>query len=102
MYNRMNEMRFLTVLEQNERTANLVNLTKYLMYMATNIDYGVKEFDFSEYYNMSIIRIGKIGASYKSLNLSDSDLEILYKITSAERGGRNARTTGICSKCYLE
>ncbi len=49
MYNRMNDRRFLTILEQNERTANLVNLTKYLMYMATNIDYGVKEFDFSEY-----------------------------------------------------
>ncbi len=37
------------ILEDNERTANLLDLTKYLIYKATNEYYGVVEFDFSEY-----------------------------------------------------
>ena len=88
MYNRMNEKRFLDILEKDSRTANLLNLTKYLIYLATGVSYDeIKEYDFEEFSNINIITIGKIGASYKSLNLSNSDLEILYKITSAERGG---------------
>ena len=52
MYNRMNEKRFLDILEKDERTANLSNLTKYLIYLATGVSYdGVKEYDFSEYAN---------------------------------------------------
>ena len=37
------------VLSNNTRTANMVDLTKYLIYKATGIDYGITEFDFSEY-----------------------------------------------------
>lgn len=37
------------ILENNEKTSNLVNLTKYLIFKATNINYGVIEFDFNEY-----------------------------------------------------
>lgn len=63
MNNRMNDKRFLYILEEDERTANLVNLTKYLMYMATNIDYGVKEYDFSEYAKNNFISAGSLGGS---------------------------------------
>lgn len=49
MYNRINDKRFLQILENDSKTANMVNITKYLMYMATGTDYGVKEYDFSEY-----------------------------------------------------
>lgn len=58
MYNRLNDKRFLQILENDDRTANLVDLTKYLMYMATGVDYGVKEYDFSEYEETSFIDSG--------------------------------------------
>lgn len=38
-----------SIIENNERTANLLDLTKYLIYKATNVPYGVLEFDFEEY-----------------------------------------------------
>lgn len=38
-----------TIIENNERTANLLDLTKYLLYKSTNILYGVGTFDFSIY-----------------------------------------------------
>ena len=47
MYKRVRTDWIFKILENNERTANLLDLTKYLMYKATNIDYGVIEFDFS-------------------------------------------------------
>ena len=37
------------ILERNTSTANMVKLTKYLLYVATGNYYGVKEYDFSEY-----------------------------------------------------
>ena len=37
------------LLEINEKTVDLLDLTKFLLYKATNIDYGVTEFNFSEY-----------------------------------------------------
>lgn len=57
MHNRVNEKRLFYIIEKNEKTANLLNLTKYLIYMSTNIDYGVKEYDFSEYETSSFINI---------------------------------------------
>lgn len=57
MYNRLNDKRFLQILENDDRTANLVDLTKYLMYMATGVDYGVKEYDFSEYAETSMTNV---------------------------------------------
>ena len=35
-----------TILENNERTADLLDLTKYLIYKATNVPWGVLEFDY--------------------------------------------------------
>ena len=37
------------ILESNEKTADMVDLTKYLLYKATGTDYGVKEYDFNVY-----------------------------------------------------
>lgn len=37
------------ILETNESTADMLDLTKYLLYKATGKDYGVTEYDFSEY-----------------------------------------------------
>lgn len=38
-----------SIIEQNEKTANLLNLTKYLIYKATNMEYGVVEYEFEEF-----------------------------------------------------
>ena len=63
MYNRINDTRFLQILANDSKTANMVNITKYLMYKATGIDYGVKEYDFSEYKNVSFNTTGAAGGS---------------------------------------
>lgn len=49
MQNWIREAYLFRIIENNEKTANLLDLTKYLMYKATSIYYGVVEFDFSEY-----------------------------------------------------
>lgn len=38
------------IIEENDYIANNLDLIKYLLYKATNIDYGVTEFDFSDFY----------------------------------------------------
>lgn len=37
------------ILEENQSTADMVDLTKYLLYKCFNKNYGVKKYDFSEY-----------------------------------------------------
>ena len=49
MNNRIRDKWLLQILERDDRTANLVNLTKYLMYCATGENYGVLEYSFSEF-----------------------------------------------------
>lgn len=48
------------ILENNERIkqANLVDLTKYLMFLASNTDYGVTEFNFEEFFKGSFSNAG--------------------------------------------
>lgn len=70
MYNRLNDKRFLQILENDEKTANLVDLTKYLMYMATGVDYGVKEYEFSEYEKTSF---ENVTASYGDYVVKTND-----------------------------
>ena len=43
------------LLGKNTDTANMVDLTKYLLYKATGKDFGVTEYDFSEYANVSFV-----------------------------------------------
>ena len=47
MNKRMQEEWFFDIVENNERTANLLDLTKYLIFIATNTNLGVTEYDFS-------------------------------------------------------
>lgn len=80
---------FFELLEENPDTVNMVDLTSYLLYKVTG-----DENRFNNSYDFSIYEPGDMnyisfsnGASYQTLNLTDEDLQILYKITSAERGG---------------
>ena len=76
-------------IEAGDRTAQFLDLTKYLLYKLTGYNYGVKTFDYESKYSpddfKNATKNGRI--SYASLNITDEDREILYKITSAERGG---------------
>lgn len=47
MIKRVRTSYLFNILSNNDRTANLLDLTKYLIYKATNVSYGVVEFDFS-------------------------------------------------------
>lgn len=76
------------MLEENPDTVNMVDLTSYLLYKVTGDDKRFNDsYDFSIYEpgDMNHVSVTN-GASYKTLNLTDEDLQILYKITSAERG----------------
>ena len=42
-----------TIIENNQKTANLLNLTKYLIYKATNVPWGVLEFNYDGEYSLS-------------------------------------------------
>ena len=58
MNERMQEEWFFDIILNNEKTANLLDLTKYLMFLATNVNYGVTEFDFKgefEFHNFQNI-----------------------------------------------
>ena len=48
MNKRMQEYWFFKLVEDNDKTANLLDLTKYLMFLASNTNYGVTEFDFED------------------------------------------------------
>ncbi len=47
MANLVREQYLFTIIENNEKTANLLDLTKYLIYKATGRNFGVVEYDFS-------------------------------------------------------
>ncbi len=49
------------IIENNERTANLLDLTKYLIYKATNVPYGVLSFDFEEYSLEKFNKMSSVG-----------------------------------------
>ena len=53
-----------SIIEYNERTANLLDLTKYLIYKATNVPYGVLSFDFNIY---DLSAFGDMGSSMGGL-----------------------------------
>lgn len=49
MANCVKEQWLFQILEGNTKTVNMVDLTKYLMYVATGTSYGVEDYDFSIY-----------------------------------------------------
>lgn len=64
MNKRIKEDWLFLILENNERIkqANLVDLTKYLMFLASKTDYGVTEFDFED--EFSLKDFSKAGGIY--------------------------------------
>ncbi len=78
------------LLEQNSKTANMVELTKYLFACVKDEkNIGDEDlFDFSVYEDNKFYNVGGVGrVSYESINITEEEKEILCKITYAERGG---------------
>ena len=46
------------LIKENERTVDMLDLTKYLLYKATGVDYGVTDFDFSIFDQENFITVG--------------------------------------------
>ena len=92
MYKRINDKRLLIVLEKDSRTANLVNLTKYLIYKSTgNVYDDVDEYDFDEYKNVTLNSTGSGGDSIP-LYTPVLDKESFVKALKgyAQSGGANS------------
>lgn len=78
-------------IEHNEYICNMLDLIKYLLQKTYGSNLGVSDYDFSIFdpKNFKSISGGNTasgGAGYSTLNITQDDLEILYKITSAEWG----------------
>ncbi len=76
------------ILSQDVNNETIEQTLKYILYKLSGVNFGVTSldeslFDFNDFSSFDLIS-GGIG--YSSINITDEDLEILYKITSAERG----------------
>lgn len=74
---------FYGLLKEDSQTVEFIDIMKYLI---NKYNTGEGEFDFSDYDGEEFSTATGGTISYDSLNLSNSDLQILYKITEAERG----------------
>lgn len=72
------------LLESADDTKDLVEVMKYILYRLTGNDYGVTTLDFTSDSSYSSVENGTI--SYESLSLTQTDKELLYQVTYAERG----------------
>ena len=60
MNKRMQEYWFFYLVENNEHTANLLNLTKYLMFLASHTNYGVTTFEFEDNFGNTFTSVSGI------------------------------------------
>ena len=78
------------ILEGNEETADMVDLTKYLLYKASGKDYGVKEFDFSIFYPGTLTSVGEgdyiVHIDKSSKDIVIEDVETLKQAFSGYSG----------------
>lgn len=77
---------FYELLKADSQTKEFVDIMKYFI-KKYDKDPKAGEFDFSDYDGEEFSTATGGTISYDSLNISNSDLQILYKITEAERGG---------------
>lgn len=84
-----------TMMDNNDKTKNMVELTKYLLYNATGNDYGVTEFNFDEYISGDFSEVSnliggsieeKIWFALKDLGYSEYAVAGVLGNISAESG----------------
>ena len=78
------------MLEQNESTADMVDLTKYLLYKATGKSFGVTEFDFSIFYPQELEEAGSddyiVHTEKSSPEIVITDKDTLIKAFQGAKG----------------
>ena len=71
------------IIEENDYISNNLDLIKYLLYKATNTDYGVTEFDFNQFYPDSLTSVGSndyiVNIDKSSEDIVITDIETLKK-----------------------
>ncbi len=74
------------ILDINDSTSDMLDLIKYLLYKATGINYGIKEFDFSIFYPGQLITVGEndyiVDTTKSSSDIVIKDVETLKKAFS--------------------
>lgn len=75
---------WVEILENNESTSDMVDLTRYLLYKITGNDYGMDKYDFSQYNTSGLNPIGGNGLSTatgsKIVDIARTKLGCKYKI----------------------
>lgn len=84
------------ILESNKKTENMVDLTKYLLYKATNKDYGVKEYDFSAYDPEKFVSVSD------NSELSGNSVEEKVWFALIDKGFSEYATAGVMGNIYGE
>lgn len=75
------------IMEENPKTVNMIDLTKYLLYKATGKDYGVKNFediDFSAY--LELENVGCISSTISPFGISLTREEFIKAVESYKAG----------------
>lgn len=87
---------YLFKILENEKTANLLNLTKYLIYEATGIDTGVIEYDFSEFDISSFSSISGIygGSLQEKVWFALKDLGFTDEVVAGAMGNIDLESGG--------
>lgn len=92
-------LKFYRILEKNEKTANLLDLTKYLIYKSTSTSWGVIEYSFEEFNISSFESVGgiyggsiqeKVWFALKDLGYSSISVAGAMGNIDLESGGFNA------------
>lgn len=77
------------IMEENPKTVNMIDLTKYLLYKATGKDYGVKNFEDIDF--SALLSLGDIGSTSGSISVYGISLSREDFIT----GVQNSRCTQV-------
>lgn len=101
MQARVREQWFFSILEKNEKTANLVDLTKYLMFLATDEKHGVKEFDFEEYSIQSFNSMGGAWCAIWGNGCTRDEFIAMVKAFSPPNVTSSGRSAIECYKKYF-
>lgn len=83
------------ILEKNSDTADMVDLTKYLLFKATGIDYGVTELDLSIFSMSKTDNLNVGNSKYTTLSVTSTNLtkgQFVQKVQSYSAALSNSRT----------
>lgn len=95
MANAVKEEWLFQILSKNTKTANMVDLTKFLLYKATDVSYGVEEFDFSEFDLSSFNNLNGYYGDWDGTGTKEDFINAVapYAVADMEKNGIYASVT---------